>query len=96
MSINRGEINPLSVLGFRRLSFIPEHFSKLTLPKYVDARSIQQWIEVNLNSRYSIRTNIKLNDDKQIVHVMEIGIEDPKELTILTLGCQHLFKERMF
>jgi hypothetical protein len=96
MSINRGQINPLSVLGIRKLSFIPEHFSKLTIDKNLELRLIERWIEVNLNSRYSISHNLKVNNDKKIVHVVEIGLEDPKELTMLTLGCQHLYKERMF
>lgn len=96
MSIRRGEINPLSVLDLRKLSFIPEHFSKLTVDRHIDLRSVESWIETNLNSRYAITPNLKVDDAKKIIHIVTIGLEDPKELTMLTLGCQHLYKERTF
>jgi hypothetical protein len=91
MSLNRGEVNALNALGFRKLSFIPNHFSKITIDHKFDTRIVEQWIEYNLNSRYAIRVIYKLDSNKKIVSVTEIGLEDPSELTLLTIGCQELY-----
>jgi hypothetical protein len=91
MSLNRGEVNALNALGFRKLSFIPNHFSKITIDHKFDTRIVEQWIEYNLNSRYAIRVIHKLDSNKKIVSVTEIGLEDPSELTLLTIGCQELY-----
>lgn len=96
MSINRGEINPLGVLGLRKLSFVPDHFTTITTENKSQARFIEQWIESNLNSRYAITNKVVLNSENKITTVLEIGLEDPKEITLLTLGCHYLHKERTF
>ena len=90
MSLSRGEINPLGILNLRKLSFIPEHFQKIIIATYVDFKLLDQWIDYNLNSRYAIRRQYTVNSNNKIVEVVEIGIEDPKEVTILSLGCPYL------
>jgi hypothetical protein len=90
MSLNRGEVNPLNVLGLRKLNFIPEHFAKITVSNIVDIKSIDIWINYNLNSRYAINKNLSLDQNKKMIEVLEIGLEDPKEITMLTLGCPYL------
>jgi hypothetical protein len=90
MSLNRGEVNPLSVLGLRKLNFIPDHFSKVTVNKTIDTKLIDNWINYNLNSRYAISKNLSLDQNKKMIEVLEIGLEDPKEITMLTLGCPYL------
>ena len=52
--------------------------------------ALDHWINYNLNSRYSISTSVIVDDNKQVVKVIEVGFEDPKELLMLTLGCPHL------
>lgn len=94
MSLNRGEVNALNVLGLRKLSFIPKHFSKISLENNIDIKLLGQWIEFNLNSRYAIQTNLGLDDNRKMVSIIEVGFEDPKELTIFTIGCQHLHTKR--
>ena len=96
MSLNRGTVNALGVLGFRKLSFIPEHFAILSLDHKVDVKAVEHWIEYNLNSRYSIKMNYGLDHSRKVLEVTEIGLEDPKELTMLSLGCQHLHKKKEF
>ena len=96
MSLNRGTVNALSVLGFRKLSFIPEHFARLSLDHRVDVKAVEHWIEYNLNSRYSIKMNYGLDQSRKVLEVTEIGLEDPKELTMLSLGCHHLHKKKEF
>ena len=93
MALSRGTVNPLGVLGMRRLDFIPKHFSTLTLKNAsVDIRLLDQWIVFNLNSRYAIKTTFALDDNKKLVEAREVGMEDPKELTIFSLGCPYIHK----
>lgn len=94
MSLNKGEVNPLNVLGLRKLHFIPKHFNKMTLSHKVDTKAVEHWIEFNLNSRYCLKINLILDENNKIIYGTEIGIEDPKELTMLTLGCPDLQKNK--
>jgi hypothetical protein len=92
MSLNRGELNPLSVLGMRKLNFIPEHFARITTKNY-DIKILDQWINYHLNSRYAIKKKYALeSQNKYLTEVLEIGLEDPSEIAILILGCPHLHK----
>jgi hypothetical protein len=93
MALNKGLINPLNVLGLRKLSFIPDHFSKIAIGHKIDLKEIEQWIEYNLNSRYCIQSKLDLDENRKIVGVLYIGIEDPKELTMLSLGYQNLYRK---
>ena len=94
MALNRGVVNALNVLGFRKISFIPEHFSKLSIDHKFDTKLVEQWIEFNLNSRYAIQVKQGLDANRKLVTVTEIGLEDPKELTMLSLGCHYLHKQK--
>ena len=96
MALNRGIVNALNVLGFRKLSFIPEHISKIAIDQKLDSKAIEQWIEFNLNSRYAIQNVYKLDNNRKMISIVEVGLEDPKELTMLSLGCQHLHKKKEF
>lgn len=88
MSLKRGELNALGILGLRKLDWIPEHFSRVTTAHpYIDIRMLEQWIEYNLNSRYGIKKTMSVNSDKKLVEALEIGLEDPTELSMLVLGC---------
>lgn len=93
MSLHKGEINALNVLGFRKLSFIPKHFSKISVSPGINSNLLAQWIEYNLNSRYAIVSKFSLDRNKKITVLTEIGLEDPKELLMLTLGCHLLHKK---
>lgn len=93
MSLNAKKINALNLLGLRKLNFIPNHFEKITLSYKVDIRSVERWIEFNLNSRYSIITNLMLDENNKIIYGTKIGIEDAKELSLLTLGCPFIHKK---
>ena len=96
MSLNRKTVNALNVLGFRKISFIPEHFSKLSIDYKVDIKALEHWIEFNLNSRYAIQMSYKLDQSRKIIESTEIGMEDPKELTMLSLGCNYIHKKKEF
>ena len=91
MSSSRNEVNPLSVLGVRRLSFIPNHFTKIKI-KICEIKILDQWINYHLNSRYAIQKTLALDSNNKTVELLEIGLEDPREVTMLTLGCTHIHK----
>jgi hypothetical protein len=94
MALIRGSVNPLSVLGMRKLNFVPGHFARFTIRDFRgDTKNLDQWINYNLNSRYAIIRRIALDQNKKMIEVVEIGIEDPRELTMLSLGCPHLHKK---
>jgi len=94
MSLSRGELNPLGVLKLRKLNFIPEHFKKVCISHVVDVRLIDLWINYNLNSRYALKKNMTLDINNKIIDVLEIGIEDPREITMLSLGCPYLHNNK--
>lgn len=89
MSLKKGSINALNVLGARKLSYIPKHFTRMTLhTSRIDL--IDKWIYQNLDSRYAIVKSLKIDHDNKVVQVHELGIEIAKELTIMSLSCPHL------
>lgn len=92
MSLKKGHINALNVLDARRLSYVPKHFATMTVNiKYIgDVELINVWMYQNLSSRYAIRQVLKTNIDNKVVEVHEIGVEDSKELTIMSLTCPYL------
>jgi hypothetical protein len=91
MSLAKGSVNAFNILGARRLSYIPKHFTKMSVNEYrVDA--IDSWIYQNLDSRYAISKSLKLDSNNKIIEIQELGIEDAKELTILSLSCPYLDK----
>ena len=92
MSLSRGEVNPLGILKLRKLSFIPEHFSKINIEK-TDIKLLDHWIIYNLNSRYAIKKHFALDANKKMVEVIEIGMENPKEILMLTLGCPYIHRK---
>jgi hypothetical protein len=94
MALVRGEINPLGVLGMRKLSFIPEHFARITIKIHKsDIKILDRWINYNLNSRYAIKETIVLDESNKMVESIIIGMEDPKEITMFTLGCIKIHKQ---
>lgn len=96
MSLNRCEINPLGVLKLRKLSFSPEHFARVLVDQFVDIKLLDHWIVYNLNSRYAIKKKMTLDHNKKMGSMLEISIEDPREITMLMLGCPYLHKKEIF
>lgn len=94
MSLSRGEVNPLGILELRKLNFIPEHFSVISIDSYVDMKMLEYWITFNLNGRYALKKKYTVDQKNKMTEILEIGLEDPKELTLLTLGCPHLHNKK--
>jgi hypothetical protein len=94
MSLSRGTINPLSALNLRKVGFCPEHFTKITVSKNVSIKLLERWIEYNLNSRYAVQEKFIVDSNNKITLMYEIGLEDPKEITMLSLGCSYIHKNK--
>ena len=92
MSLVRGSVNALNVLGVRRLSYMPKHFAIMTLSGSVTLERIDSWVYQNLDSRYTIIKSLKLDSNNKMIEIHELGVEDAKELTILSLSCPYLDK----
>lgn len=94
MALAKGTANPLNLAGQRKLPYIPVHFSRLVCPSMSLTRSnidnVDRWIYNNLNSRYSIVTKQILDSNRKIIECFEIGVEDPAELTMLSLACPYI------
>jgi hypothetical protein len=91
MGLSKGTANPLNVLNMRRLKRIPPNFTKLQLKGFLDIKELDKWIYLNLDSRYCVRKSTVIVDNK-LTTAIEIGIEDGKELTMLSLACPLLHK----
>ena len=94
MALSRGQINPLSALGIRKLTFIPKHFSSITVSTAVDIKLLDHWINYHLNSRYAIKRSLSVDRLNKVIDVTVIGIEDPREITMLSLGCPYLHNNK--
>jgi len=88
MAIAKGTVNPLNVLGLRKLNYMPKHFTKMGILNYYDEISL--WVYTNLNSRYAIKRTLKISEDNKVIEAYEIGFEDPAELTMFSLACPYL------
>jgi hypothetical protein len=90
MALVRGQVNPLNVLGQRQLKFIPINFAKMSSNRVENLDIIDRWIYTNLDSRYCVRSKQIVDHNNKITEILEIGMEDPKELSMFALGCPHI------
>jgi hypothetical protein len=92
MGISKGKVNPLNVLNVRRLNRIPPNFAKIHLKDFFDIQKLDSWIYLNLDSRYCVRKTSVISDNK-LITVVEVGVEEARELSMLTLACPLLDKQ---
>ena len=92
MSLAKGSINALNALGARRLTYIPTHFATMKLGTTHNVDRIDSWIYQNLDSRYAIVKTLRVDHNNKLSEVHELGVEDSKELTMLSLSCPFLDK----
>lgn len=91
MALKNGKVNPLNVLGIRKVEFPAHHFIYTTVPKYtpVYMSKLDTWISQNLNGRYYIGQSLDLIDNT-IVFTIKVGFENDKELSFFKLACPDL------
>lgn len=92
MAIKNGKPNPLNYFGLRRVEVACPHFKYTSIEKYnpTIVKSIDGWIQKNLNNRYYVGQDIALDHTNTIVYVTRIGFESEKELSFFTIACPHL------
>jgi hypothetical protein len=91
MALKHGKVNPLNVLGIRKVEFPAHHFIYATVPKYTPTymSRLDTWISQNLNGRYYIGQSLDLIDNT-IVFTIKVGFENDKELSFFKLACPDL------
>lgn len=84
--------NPLNFFGIRRLTVPPPHFeiANINMNTYNLEDTIVRWINNNLKSRYYVGKITILDSSNQYVQTLQIGFEDPKELSYFNLACPYL------
>jgi hypothetical protein len=92
MAIKNGKPNPLNYFGLRRVEVACPHFKYTSIEKYnpTIVKSIDGWIQKNLNNRYYVGQDIAIDHTNTIVYVTRIGFESEKELSFFTIACPHL------
>ena len=91
MALAKGKVNPLNVVGQRRLSYAPLHFTCIIIPEVHKFDRIDEWIYNNLNGRYSMSGIQTVSREKKlVVGAFKVGFEDPSELSMLSLACPFL------
>lgn len=91
MSLRAGKVNPLNVLGLRRVQFPAHHFHFTTLERFSISYVMQlaDWITLNMNGRFYIGQGLILSNN-QFIYVTKIGFEKEKELSYFKLACPNI------
>ena len=92
MALLKGRVKPLNLLEIRKVNRMPPNFEKIRLTNISEMRQIESWIYQNLDSRYCLRKTTGIGQDNKLTTVIEIGFEDPREMTMFSLGCPYLHR----
>lgn len=85
------DINPLDVLGSRRIKYVCPQFTMANLSFsniYYD--TMVEWIQTKLKGRFFFERTPSVDKDGKFKSSLTVGFEDPKELTYFMLACPHL------
>ena len=83
-----GQPNALNFFNIRQLRVAPPHLEYSTLKqsyKFEDA--ITKWIVKNLKGRFFIGKKVDLDKENTVATLINLGFEDPKELSYFMLAC---------
>lgn len=94
MALKNGTLNPLNVLGFRVMPRIPKHFYSVYVDVSCDIPTLIRWIFNNLNSRFSVVSELNISEANFMTESTKIGFEDSKEMTMFMLTCPYLDNNR--
>lgn len=85
------KVNPLNFFELRKFRVPPRHFEYIYIPlKYNLEESLSRWILDHLKGRYYVGRTLVVDNSNQVVTCIQIGFEDPKELSYFNLACPHL------
>lgn len=84
-------LNPLDVLGKRKLDVMPIHFKKTKISVFeLDSDDLINWITERLTGRYCISVEPHIDQSGHLKTTTFLGFEDQKELTYCILACPYL------
>lgn len=81
------DLNPIDVLKKRQVKFLPIHFSKTKLDRFMLDFNIEKWIKSKLKGRFFLGNVSHVDQDNKLKIFTIIGFEDQKELTYFMLAC---------
>ena len=82
--------NPLSFFQLRTPASPPRHFQYIFISqRYNLEKTIIKWIDDNLKGRFYVGKTVTLKQD-DIIEALQVGFEQPKELSYFTLACPYL------
>jgi len=92
MSNLPNKVNALNFYGIRRMKVPPPHFEYISIAMrgYNLEHSILKWVERNTNGRFYVGSMYELDKNNKETKIIKIGFENPKELSLFTLGCPYL------
>ena len=93
MALRSSKPNPLNYFGIRKVEFAVPYFKYAEpINKYNHplVRSIDAWVQQNLNHRYYIGQGIGLDHTNTIIYTTQIGFEVEKELSFFVLACPYI------
>ena len=71
----------------RKLDKSLPHFTKTSVSGFdVDPDNINKWIYENCAGRYSIADNVLITNDDVVKQIVEIGFEEPADMTLFALS----------
>jgi hypothetical protein len=83
--------NHLDFWDLRQPQSAPPHFDYINIPvQYNLQETITRWINFNLRGRYFVGKTVRSNANGNLEECLQIGFEDPKELSYFNLACPHL------
>jgi hypothetical protein len=89
--INLKKPNPLDFYNVRQPKTAPLHFSYINIPvQYNLEQTIRKWIQLHLKGRFFVGKGCNIDKYSKIIECLQIGFEEPKELSYFTLACPHL------
>lgn len=80
-----GEINPLNVMGLRRVDHCPPHFEKVFFNSRVSDKKIIDWVYENLSSRFYFGDLYRALDSKPEIYKC-VAFEEPAEASLFLLS----------
>lgn len=82
--LKHGDINPLSVLGLRRLNHCPPHFERVEFDIKVQEKQIADWVWENLEGRFWIGYTYR-KENSNVVMQKCLAFELPAEASYFAL-----------
>jgi len=83
--------NVLDYLNLRQPESAPTFFQYVYIPmQYNLEETIRRWIKDNLKGRFYVGRGLFNDKNGSLSERLQIGFEDPKELSYFTLACPHL------